>query len=124
MNFYQFYDKLHGNKPYEGLPTDECPVFPRFMDYLKLITNGSKVMTADQGDWTFKDITDEDTARYGAYDVMKNQEEMAHYHKLNQQRHAAVARQAGGKMKFFSPTVNLGEPMSDQEYRDFMGITW
>lgn len=95
-------DKMNGGKPYEGWPDELKPIAPNFMDYVKGITNGSKVMTADDGDWAFRPITDEETARYGAEDVVKNYNDT---HK--------------GK-----PTSSLGKPMNDAEYRKFMGITW
>lgn len=120
MNFYQMCDKLNGGRPYEGLPAEYAPVKPRFMDYVKFITNGSKVMTADDGDWTFKTLTHEDTARHGEAEVLAYQNMKMQNDKLEQQR--AAAKQEAGK--FFNPTRNLGAPMNDQEYRDFMGITW
>ncbi len=97
MNFYQMCDKMNGGKPYDRWANEHKPILPNFLDYIKGITNSSKVMTAESGNWNFKPLADEDIARYGAEDVIDH-------------------------LKKHKPTTRLGDPMTNEEYRKFMGV--
>lgn len=95
MTFEQFYDRLNG-KMYAKVPP---PVPYKFADYA--VTNRSPINDA-QTSHGLRPLSDEDMARYAADDVI------AHYAQLHGGRNPA----------------RLGDPMSDHEFKKFMGQTW
>lgn len=92
-SFQKFWDKING-KMYKDVPR---PVKYDFANYMDAITSSSPLNNCEDGTWELSPISQEDTARYGADDV---ENWMKNYQKN---------------------TTKLGDPMSDEDLRRFMG---
>jgi hypothetical protein len=95
LNFCQFYNMING-EPYHDVPP---PTKYNFASYADQITT-SPISNVEGGGHQLRPLTDEDTARYAADDVT------AHY----------LAMHAGE-----SP-CRLGDPLTDEEFRQFLGM--
>jgi hypothetical protein len=97
MTFNQFYDKING-KMYDGVP---APAQYNFLDYVKAVTS-SNVNGTETGKHDLIPLNQEDMGRYAADDVID------HYHKLHNGKNS----------------LSLGKPMTDLEFKKFLGHTW
>lgn len=97
LSFYQMCDKVNG-KPYENIP---APVPYKLKDYGKELTS-NPVGNTEEGNWELKPLTDDDSKRYAADDVVN------HYLQLHQGRNPS----------------RLGPPMTTKQFKDFLGHDW
>jgi hypothetical protein len=92
-NFCQFWNAVNGEPYTDGVPP---PVKYDIADLTTGPINGT-----EDGSYELRPITDEDTARYAAPDVIAAYVQM---HDKN--------------------PLRLGDPMSDDEFKKFYGHTW
>jgi hypothetical protein len=94
MNFCQFWNAING-EPYHDIP-------PPVKYNLKTLGDETSYANVENGQSQLRPLTHEDMGRYAADDVV------AHYVKMH-----------NGK----NP-MSLGEPLTDSEFKDFLGQTW
>ena len=97
MNFYQFYNVLNG-EPYSD-PRVPPPTEYDFLDYTKMISNGSKIAGTEENNWQLTPLEQDDMKTSAADDVVD----------------------AYAKIHKKSPT-RLGDPLSDEEFRRYQGL--
>lgn len=98
ISFEQWCDQINGGKPYSNSPP---PVSYQFADYESQITS-SPIGNKEGSGHELRPLTHDDMCRYGHDDVVD------HYKKIHNTK---------------SPTA-LGKPMTDTEFKKFMGINW
>lgn len=97
LSFQQMFDKVNGPM-YKDVPP---PVSYNFLDYGKSVTQ-SPICGTEDGSHELRPLEPEDMARYGANDVEDE------YLKLH-----------NGK-----DPLRLGDPLTDREFKNFLGHTW
>ena len=99
LNFNQFFNLLNG-EPYTDIP---APVSYNFQDYTNQITSSPVNNREDSGGWQLRPLGFDDMAQASGEDVCK------HLLHLRKQGH--------------NPT-RLGNPLSDEEFKNYTGQTW
>jgi hypothetical protein len=97
MRFGQW---LQGSKDAPSVPP---PIRYNFLDYASQVSRDSLGNVENSSSWKLKPLSQEDMARYSCDDVAK------HIERLKDSGH--------------NPT-KIGEPLSDEEFKRYIGQTW
>lgn len=97
-DFNKIYDKVNGPMYQDVAP----PIQYDFLSYVKQITSSPVINMEGGCGHELRPITDEDMCRYAADDVVN------HYHKKHQG----------------SSPSKMGAPLTDKQFKKFMGQTW
>lgn len=96
MNFYQFYNVLNGESYSDPrVPPKEYD----FLDYAKMISNGSKIAGTEENNWQLTPLEQDDMKTSAAEDVA---DAYVKIHKKN--------------------PLSIGDPLSDEEFRKYQGL--